>query len=57
MVIMDDNFGTMIYNGTILDLSKTSNDELQKIIDDLEEQQVRKKNKLMSILSKISEEK
>ena len=53
---MDDNFGRMIYNGTILDLSKTSNDELQKIIDDLEEQQVRKKNKLMSILSKISEE-
>lgn len=54
---MDNNFGRMIYNGTILDLSKISNDELQKIIDNLEEQQVNKKNKLMSILSKISEEK
>ena len=53
---MDDNFGRMLYNGTILDLSRTSNDELQKIINNLKKQQINKKNKLMNILSKISEE-
>ena len=54
---MDDNFGKMIYNGTILNLNTTNIEELQKIIDSLEEEQSRKKDKLINILNKISEEK
>ena len=53
---MDNNFNRMICNGSLIDLNKRSEDELLKIIDDLEKQQVAKKSKLMSILNKLSEE-
>ena len=53
---MDNNFNRMLCNGSLIDLNKSSEDELLKIIDDLEKQQVAKKSKLMSILNKISEE-
>lgn len=54
---MNDNFGRMICNGTLIDLNKSTNEELQKIIDDLEQQERVKKNKLINILNKMSEEK
>ena len=52
---MDNNFGKFIYDGKIIDFSKTDNAEFEKILLELKEEQIKKKNNILNILNKMSE--
>lgn len=53
---MDNNFGKFIYNGKIIDFSKTDNAEFEKILLELKSEQIKKKSNIINILEKMSEE-
>ena len=56
MVTMDNGFGKMIYNGTILDLNKLDDIQIGQILKELQDDQSLKKNKINKILDKMCEE-
>ena len=53
---MDDVFGKIIYNGTILDLNKLDDIQIGQILKELQDDQSLKKNKINKILDKMCEE-
>ncbi len=53
---MDNGFGKMIYNGTILDLNKLDDIQIGQILKELQDDQSLKKNKINKILDKMCEE-
>ena len=53
---MDNGFGKMIYNGTILDLNKLNDIQIGQILKELHDDQSLKKNKINKILDEMCEE-
>ena len=53
---MDNGFGKMIYNGTILYLNKLDYIQIGQILKELQDDQSLKKNKINKILDKMCEE-
>lgn len=53
---MDNGFGKMIYNGTILDLNKLNDIQIGQILKELQDNQSLKKNKINKILDEMCEE-
>ena len=53
---MDNGFGKMIYNGTILDLNKLDDIQIGQILKELQDDQSLKKNKINKILDTMCEE-
>ena len=47
---MDNGFGKMIYNGTILDLNKLDDIQIGQILKELQDDQSLKKNKIAGSL-------
>ena len=54
--MIDSNFGNLIYDGKMIDLKKSEENELESVINDLQKDQIRIKNNIRTILDKMDEE-
>ena len=53
---MNNKLGEVFYNGRIINLDSTDEQELKNIVNDLETSQVSKKEKIKNILEQLGEE-